>query len=244
MDIVWEPFKSIENPEERDVVLIKLNTPIGHHNDILKTLWQKARLKVVVDGASNELYKCSDLPREQFLPDIISGDFDSAEAKVLDYYKDKGVTIIPTPDQNETDFTKALRIVSDRLTREETEISSMCAHVSFDGRFDHILANVNTLFIAKKLIDVPLYLVSEDSVAFLVDKGKCSVSSSRVGVWCGLIPINGPCHSVTTSGLKYNVDQQTMAFGDLVSTSNALADHVITIETDNVLLMVIGMKPA
>ena len=42
------------------------------------------------------------------LPDFISGDFDSIDESIKDFYKEKGVAIIPTPNQDETDFTKAL----------------------------------------------------------------------------------------------------------------------------------------
>lgn len=42
-------------------------------------------------------------------PDLITGDFDSAKKETLDFYQKAGVTLIPTPDQDETDFTKALR---------------------------------------------------------------------------------------------------------------------------------------
>jgi thiamine pyrophosphokinase len=240
-DTLWEPFKCIDNAEKNGIALIKLNTPFSNHQKIFRILWQKALFRIVVDGASNVLYKCLDMPRDEFLPHVISGDFDSAEPNVLEYYRSKGVEIIPTPEQNETDFTKALRIVCSKLNSNKIKISCICAHVSFDGRFDHVLANVNTLFLAKKICDLPLYLISEDSVAFVVDKGKCSVTSSWQGSWCGLIPINGPCRSVTTTGLKYNLDHQGMAFGELVSTSNTIVEDIITIDTDNVLLMTIGM---
>ena len=48
-----------------------------------------ACLKAVVDGAINELYNCPDLARDQFTPDFISGDFDSAKPQVLEYYGNK-----------------------------------------------------------------------------------------------------------------------------------------------------------
>ena len=45
----------------------------------------------------------------QIKPDYISGDFDSIE---LDHISSE-ITIIPTPDQNYTDFEKALKIIID-----------------------------------------------------------------------------------------------------------------------------------
>lgn len=46
------------------------------------------------------------------LPDLISGDFDSIHPELLKLYESLGVTIVPTPNQNETDFTKAVRVLA------------------------------------------------------------------------------------------------------------------------------------
>ena len=45
---------------------------------------------------------------------MISGDFDSVKKETLKFFKDLGSEIIPAPDQDHTDFTKALMILSDR----------------------------------------------------------------------------------------------------------------------------------
>ena len=50
------------------------------------------------------------------------------------------------------------------------QVSHIYAHVSFDGRVDHIMANINTLFMAKKMTEAALYLVSGGSTAFLMAK--------------------------------------------------------------------------
>lgn len=57
------------------------------------------------------------------LPDIISGDFDSINPSVLQYYKEKGVRILSTPDQDRTDFMKALYIVNDLILKNEVSVS-------------------------------------------------------------------------------------------------------------------------
>ncbi len=72
---------------------------------------------MVVDGGGNRLYdifaKKKIEEMDDFLPHIVSGDFDSIRADVLQFYKEKDVQIIPTPDQNKTDFHKALEILSE-----------------------------------------------------------------------------------------------------------------------------------
>lgn len=234
----------LENPDEKNIALIKLNTPFGDDQKIFSILWKKAQVRAVIDGAINELFNCPDLARDQFMPDFISGDFDSAKPEVLEYYRKKGVEIIPTPDQNETDYTKAVRIVCDKLKENQMKVACICTHVSFDGRFDHILANLNTLFTATELTETPLYLICGQSLSFLIQKGSNIVKTASPwrDVWCGLVPIGEPCHSVTTTGLKYNLDHQCLKFGKLISTSNSFLDDTVTIETDNFLLMTIGVS--
>jgi thiamine pyrophosphokinase len=68
-----------------------------------------ATLRIGVDGGSNRWLKFCKDHKLDLLPDLITGDMDSAEKETLDFYQKAGVTLIPTPDQDETDFTKALR---------------------------------------------------------------------------------------------------------------------------------------
>ena len=86
-------------------------------------------MRICVDGASNDLYnflnesvvqsECSNGSSDRNskssnslpLPEIICGDFDSVSPTVLDYFKKRKVKICPTPDQNKTDFCKALEIL-------------------------------------------------------------------------------------------------------------------------------------
>lgn len=56
---------------------------------------------------TGQMEECTDL-----LPDLLSGDFDSIRANVMKFYEQRHVKIIPTSDQNKTDFFKALEIVS------------------------------------------------------------------------------------------------------------------------------------
>lgn len=68
---------------------------------------------MAIDGGANVVY---DLMRkfrldnhDEWLPHVVSGDFDSIRSEVLTSYQNRKVKIIHTPDQDETDFFKGLK---------------------------------------------------------------------------------------------------------------------------------------
>jgi len=79
---------------------------------------------VAVDGGSDRwLQFCQD-NKLDFHPDLITGDLDSASKETLAFYELKGTKVIKTPDQDETDFTKALRQTSHWLVQNKIEVCS------------------------------------------------------------------------------------------------------------------------
>ena len=91
------------------------------------------------------------------------------------------------------------------------------AHDSCEGRLDHVLANIDTLFHAARLTDIPVYLVSGRSLTCLLKPGKnvIEVNDDSRGHWCSLVPIGRPCQRVTTTGLKYNLCEYLQLFYSL-----------------------------
>ncbi|KAA3675602.1 thiamine pyrophosphokinase [Paragonimus westermani] len=70
-----------------------------------------------VDGFANLMFSRPD--RENFLPQFVTGDFDSISNDALEYYRSKNsVQVIETPDQIATDFTKCIRIINEFIQKE------------------------------------------------------------------------------------------------------------------------------
>uniref|UniRef100_A0A674E1T9 Thiamin pyrophosphokinase 1 n=1 Tax=Salmo trutta TaxID=8032 RepID=A0A674E1T9_SALTR len=160
-----------------------------------------ALMRACADGAANHLYDITDGQRDSFLPDYISGDFDSITAEVKAFYTEKKCRLIETADQELTDFTKCLAIMMEEIKRQQLQ----------DMRH------------------------------------RLGVNTGLEGEWCSLIPIGGPCRTHTT-GLKWNLDNQVLQFGKLVSTSNtyepvAQGDQrkPVTVTTDQPLLWSMGI---
>ncbi|KAI0988674.1 hypothetical protein GJ496_004376 [Pomphorhynchus laevis] len=156
-------------------------------------------------------------------PDLVCGDFDSISKTTLDYLKANHCTVIETPDQNFTDFEKALCILVE--SGHLTGIDAVYAVCLLSGQIDHTLSNLSILYKANHLLEcIPLYLFSDVDVTFLISDtsskwihidAKSEFSVNR----CSIIPIMGTS-LVWTRGLYWDLDGNSLLFGHFISISN------------------------
>ncbi|CAG2174324.1 unnamed protein product, partial [Oppiella nova] len=236
-----------------------------HKSATFDKIWRKAERRVAVDGGSKYL-RC---PQEHPFPDILNGDFDSVQTERLEYFRRNGTKIMETPDQDYTDFQKAVKIVlhlNKRAVYENNNVDTngtgssnggavaagedrqrqACGAIiaiwSSLGRIDQVLSNINTLY-SNELdngVDagadggrhyVPIILLQ------LHGSGTHVIESHGASKWCSLVPMGAPTR-VTTTGFRWNLSQDVMSFGSLISTSNEFdANHsTVRVHTDRPLL--------
>lgn len=219
-----------------------------------KFIWDDANVRVAVDGSANPLAKRRLLTSD----DIISGDFDSIDPKLIERlqsprkanklplqrYEDSNELpmspqVVHTPCQKETDFTKAIRVVIG-LKPDINYFFGLYHNEGF--RLDHIFALVNTLHLIKK--SVFLINTRGETLSWLLMPGRHAIIKPKGQEICSLIPFTGATE-VKTQGLQYNVTPpMVLHFGGIVSTSNMCHEQreKIVIDTNRELLWSIDLK--
>jgi thiamine pyrophosphokinase len=234
----YKPYSFFESNISLNYGIIILNYSLDSLRSLLtKEIWDKASIRACADGGSNMLKIYSDEINENFLPNYISGDFDSIDEKTYNYYKSiSKIEFIKTQDQNATDFTKSVRVMMEK----NSDLNNLLVFCSLGGRFDHTTGIIHSLYVLNdNYPNLQIYLITEHDITFLLHSNKLNrihIQSKYNGNICSLLPFGQTAH-VQTEGLKWNLNKtQELSFTKLVSSSNTYETKTtsyVDVYTDN-----------
>lgn len=254
--------------------VIILNYPIRSYTDgpggnpLLEALLKGCTpgLFLCADGGGGRLY-AYDAPRRDAelpasVPDAIIGDLDSLSDDVRSYYEGRRTAhggrcaVLRDRCQDSNDLTKALAEMGRRMAAlcDGTGTAGrVSVYGAFGGRLDQMAAALNALHRWPGTGGPPasLRLFSDDCSAVLLRPGVTNVVRLHApwedGGSCGLLPLGGAC-SVVTTGLRWDLDGTVpLAFGGLVSSSNAVKENQsgyvdVIVETDAPLVWTVSLR--
>ncbi len=157
-------------------------------------------------------------------PHWISGDFDSLQNIP------KEIKAIHTPNQDDTDFEKALKILF------ENDCYDVDVYGASGKEQDHFLGNISTALAWKGEINITFY----DDYGFYFIADKNMVLSDVLGKTISLLPLP-VAKGITAKGLQYRLTDGELHFGKRIGTRNkAIANQVKITYTYGVLLVFVN----
>ncbi len=165
-------------------------------------------------------------------PNMVMGDFDSANPDILEYYRKKDNIILLEPEKDLTDthaaILKALDMVPERIIL-----------VGATGnRVDHMMANIHILKLCLEK-KVEAYIIDCNNRIRMIDK-QCKITKKeQYGKYISCIPFSDKVTGVNLIGFKYPLTDATMIKADSLGISNELREEegLISIDTGYLLVM-------
>ncbi len=165
------------------------------------------------------------------MPNIMVGDFDSANKEDAEFFENLGVLKEKFPvKKNETDMEIAINIAIDKNSTEIYIVGGL------GRRFDHSLANVHILLRPVRL-GIRTCLLDEHNIITLVEDSIDIVGEK--GQTVSLIPLTTEVKGITTKNLEYALTNATMEIGNSLGVSNVMNGDVATISVGEGVLILI-----
>jgi thiamine pyrophosphokinase len=189
-------------------IAIISNAPIDDLSKIKEKITDYPAL-IAVDGGANH---CHTLGLE---PDLILGDFDSITPSTLATFAHLPVQRY-NKDKDKTDLELALELAYHPLIEEIALFGAL------GGRTDHTLGNLVLL----SRFPGKVFIESHSERLFVIKKS--AQLSLELGQTLSLIPLNGPVHGITTTGLKWPLNDATLS-KEFIGISNESTGSNVTI---------------
>lgn len=181
--------------------------------ELLGQLLEWSPVVVVLDHA---IYRVFDLGIKV---DIWTGDFDKIQDFEEIRARQEPIEIINTPDQDKTDLEKAIEILIERGFPAANIVWAT------GRRADHAIANITDIVGYKDQIKLVIFDDYSKIFPLVGVFEKWYAAETPIS----LIPV-GEVNGITTSGLKYNLNNESLKLGHRIGSSNeAESDGMVRI---------------
>ncbi len=191
--------------------LLVANGEIKNYSEVAKKLDEYTFDCVICcDGGVNHLEGTN------IIPNYIVGDFDSAQSELVDKYKAMGCEIDAFPvDKDFTDSELGINKCIQLGCEEIVLIGGI------GDRLDHTISNLNLGLLALSN-NSNLIIIDEINTIYTVMN---SVNlENKKGYTCSIIPISLELEGITTTGLKYPLNNERICLGQTRPISNVIIE--------------------
>ncbi len=209
------------------IVLIFANGSLNRSTE-LTALLRQAEFVIAADGGSIHCEKLG------ITPDILLGDLDSVDPKILAAYRQQGIPIQSHPPRKDaTDLELALDLAMAKGARTIWLVGAL------GGRWDMSLANI-MLAARDKYKDCELFLQGQDCSMQILHPGREHTINGRPDQKVSILPLKSDAHGVTLKGFEYPLKNHSINFGSSLGVSNIMTGDQATVQhTEGILLCVL-----
>lgn len=174
------------------------------------------------------------LHRHRIKPDILVGDFDSADEKTVAFYRqDQEIEFREfQPEKDDTDTEIAVLLAIEKGAEEVHLLGAT------GSRIDHMMANVYLLgLLLEKRI--PAFLVDRGNRVRLINEKTVLRKDTQYGDYVSLLPFMGEVTGLTLRGFKYPLLDYTLGGCHSIGISNEILEDeaVISMESGRLIVM-------
>ena len=206
--------------------VIFLNGEYKYSQEFIDRLVSEETICFCADGGANFAFQYGKVP------EMIIGDLDSIEKKVLEYYKSKNILIKKFPkDKDFTDFELILKEIN-KISENKNFVEKIFVVGGLGKRIDMTLSN---LFIMEKYKN--LVFLQENEEIFYAEKS--FVLKNKKECEFSIIPISEKVEKLTLKGFKFETDKIDVKRENSRLVSNVILENEASVEFENGKLIII-----
>ena len=207
----------------RKKFVIFLNGEYKYSQEFMDKLVSENAVCFCADGGANSAFKYGKMP------EVIIGDLDSIEKKVLEYYKSKNILIKKFPkDKDFTDFELILKEIN-KISENKNFVEKIFVVGGLGKRIDMTLSN---LFIMGKYKN--LVFLQENEKIFYAEKSFILKNKKEYE-----FSISEKVEKLTLKGFKFETDKIDVKRESSRLVSNVILENEASVEFENGKLIII-----